>query len=77
MIKLSETHEGHRIARKPLLPIFSKAGVVKCEMRTLERIDKLVARLRAIAGTGIVVNFTWALSSLTTGQKIDYIWKIY
>lgn len=60
----------HRIVRAPLDPFFSKAGILRVENRVLERVEKLCGRLKAVSGTGEVVNISNALASLANGIVI-------
>ena len=60
----------HRSARVPLDPFFSRAGITKVESRVIQRVKKLVERLRMVAGTEKVLSLTLAVNSLTTGMLL-------
>ncbi|KAI9699827.1 MAG: hypothetical protein M1836_002862 [Candelina mexicana] len=66
MTAISTHHEAHRRARAPLEPFFSTAGITRTEARVVARVKKLCQRVNTLKGSGNVINFSYALSSLTT-----------
>ena len=68
----SESHELHRARAATLAPYFSKAAVYQLESIVQSVVDQLVARLRALRGTGSNVNMIDAFSCFTTDVISQY-----
>lgn len=68
----TESHELHRARAGALAPFFSKASVSKLEPVVQSVVNQLVARLRALGGTGGNVNLIDAFTSLTTDVISQY-----
>ena len=68
----SESHELHRARAATLAPFFSKAAVYQLEPIVQSVVDQLMARLRALRGTGSIVNMIDAFSCLTTDVISQY-----
>ena len=68
----SESHELHRARAATLAPFFSKAAVYQLEPLVQSVVDQLMARLRALRGTGSNVNMIDAFSCLTTDVISQY-----
>lgn len=61
----TESHELHRTRAAALAPFFSKASVYQLEPSVQSVVDRLVARLRNVQGTGCNVNMIDVFTSLT------------
>ena len=68
----SESHELHRARAATLAPFFSKASVYQLEPIVQTVVDQLMARLRALRGTGSNVNMIDAFSCLTADVISQY-----
>ena len=68
----SESHELHRARAATLAPFFSKASVLQLEPIVQTVVDQLIARLRALRGTGSNVNMIDAFSCLTADVISQY-----
>ena len=61
----TESHELHRIRRAALAHYFSKASLQKLEPGVQSQIDKLVARLQKLKGSGTILNLYDVFACLT------------
>lgn len=68
----TESHELHRTRAAALSPFFSKASVYQLEPSAQSIVDQLVARLRAIQGTGSNVNMLNVFTALTADVISQY-----
>ncbi|KAH8882984.1 putative cytochrome P450 [Thozetella sp. PMI_491] len=69
---LSETHELHRMRRKPIEPYFSRLGVAKLEPLINTAVEKLIARFRSFAGTGRIVRLDHAMLAFS-GDVVGHV----
>lgn len=65
-------HDLHRSRRNSVAPHFSKALVQRLEPSVQAMVDKLVARLEILKGTGAVVNLIPAFAAMTTDIICQY-----
>ncbi|KAL2818628.1 cytochrome P450 [Aspergillus granulosus] len=66
MVARFTDHDAHRAARVPINRFFSRASITRVEPRVMARVQKFCHRLQIAADTGMVVNISNALNSLTS-----------
>ncbi|KAH8897331.1 cytochrome P450 [Thozetella sp. PMI_491] len=67
------SHEVHRARRQPLNPYFSKAKVAARQDVVNRNVDKLCARMAAVAGKGDAIDLGAATSAFSRDIAIEYI----